>query len=335
MTHPTSSPHPAGPHPSIDELADLAEELIEDPDTAESLRAHLDDCPECRETLDALAGVSELLGTVETQPMPADVARRIDAALAAEADRTDRRDQRDRTDRAAEAGRPAGSATEPAPTPATAPPGRPAPAHAPARSRQEPRPVPTAPPAGPGRSRRRSRRRVLLGTAFALAAVTLGALLLRTPAPDQAADTAAGAAAASAPSVPAPSFDVPSLGTPSLGGQRPGGEAPQEQPAIKGGAPVYREETLAAQARQLVRAAGPAVRPSDGTDLSTRTAPPCAPPGNGSLLATERGTFEGVPVDVLVYAEPGHPDQLDVYLVASDCGTAPATVLLHRSVPAH
>ncbi|WP_329496475.1 hypothetical protein [Kitasatospora herbaricolor] len=325
MTHPTSSPHPAGPHPSIDELADLAEELVEDQDTVESLRAHLNDCPECSETLAALAEVSELLGTVETAPMPADVARRIDAALAAEADRADR---------AAEATSPAGSAAEPAP--ATAPPERPAPAHTPARSRQEPRPAPTAPPAGPGRPRRRSRRRVLLGTAFALAAVTLGALLLRTPAPDQAADTAAGAAAASAPSVPAPSFGAPSLGVPSLGGgQRPGGEAPQEQPAIKGGAPVYREETLAAQARQLVRAAGPAVQPSDGTDLSTRTAPPCAPPGTGSPLATDRGTFEGVPVDVLVYAEPGNPDQLDVYLVASDCGTAPATVLLHRGVPAH
>ncbi|MFF1873722.1 anti-sigma factor family protein [Kitasatospora herbaricolor] len=329
MTHPTSSPQPAGPHPSIDELADLAEELVEDPDTAESLRAHLDGCPECRETLAALAEVSALLGTVETPPMPADVARRIDAALAAEAGRTDR---------ATEATGQAGPAAEPAPAPA--PPERPAPAHAPARSRQETRPAPTAPPtapsAGPGRPRPRARRRVLLGTAFALAAVTLGALLLRTPAPDQAADTAAGAAAVSAPSVPVPSRGAPSLGAPSLGGgQRPGGEAPQEQPAIKGGAPVYREETLAAQARQLVRAAGPAVQPSDGTDLSTRTAPPCAPPGTGSPLATDRGTFLGVPVDVLVYAEPGDPDQLDVYLVASDCGTAPATVLLHRSVPAH
>ncbi|MCX5211753.1 hypothetical protein OG689_21080 [Kitasatospora sp. NBC_00240] len=315
MTPPTSSPHPAGPHPSIDELADLAEELIEDPGTADSLREHLTGCPECRETLAALAEVSDLLGAVETPPMPDDVARRLDAALAAEA-----------AGKGVDAG-----ATRP---PGHSAPSASAPAHqTPAHPRQEPRPLPTAPPAGPGRNRRRARRRVLLGTAFALAAVTLGALLLRTPAPDQAADTAAGAAAAS---TAAPSFDVPSPGSPSFGGgQRPGSEAPQEQPAIKGGASVYREETLAAQARQLVRAARPAARPADGTDLSTHTAPPCAPSGTGSLLATDHGTFEGVPVEVLVYADPGNPDQLDVYLVASDCGTAPATVLLHRTVPAH
>ncbi|MFF3599419.1 anti-sigma factor [Kitasatospora indigofera] len=325
MTPPTSSPHPAGPHPSIDELADLAEELIEDRDTADSLREHLAGCPECRETLAALAEVSELLGSVETPAMPADIARRIDAALAAEA---------------AGAGRPTPPAVGPASDPAAAERAGSSGQPAAARPRQEHRPAPTAPPtappAGPGRTRRRSRRRVLLGTAFALAAVTLGALLLRTPAPDQAADTAAGAAAASAPSLSAPSPGIPSPGLPSVGGpslgggQRPGSEAPQEQPAIKGGAPVYTEETLAEQARRLVRAASP----SDGTDLSTRTAAPCAPAGTGPLLADGRGTFGGVPVDVLVYAVPGDPGRLDVYLVASDCGAAPATVLLHRSVPA-
>ncbi|MET9612439.1 hypothetical protein [Kitasatospora indigofera] len=322
MTPPTSSPHPAGPHPSIDELADLAEELVEDRDTADSLREHLTGCPECRETLAALAEVSELLGSVQTPPMPADVARRIDAALAAEAAGPDRPTPPATV--APAGGEPAAGAGRPAA----------------ARPRQEHRPAPTAPPtappAGPGRARRRSRRRVLLGTAFALAAVTLGALLLRTPAPDQAADTAAGAAAASAPSLSAPSPGIPSAGLPSFGGpslgggQRPGSEAPQEQPAIKGGAPVYTDETLAAQARRLVNAGGP----SDGTDLSTRTAPPCAPTGTGPLLAAGRGTYGGVPVDVLVYAVPGDPGRLDVYLVASDCGTAPATVLLHRSVPA-
>ncbi|MFD7832254.1 hypothetical protein ACFV6I_32880, partial [Kitasatospora sp. NPDC059803] len=88
MTAHLSSSGPTGPaeaHPSVDELADLAEGLVESADAARTLRRHLDDCAECRETADALGEVQALLGAVEAPPMPADVAARLDAALAAAA----------------------------------------------------------------------------------------------------------------------------------------------------------------------------------------------------------------------------------------------------------
>ncbi|MFC9328342.1 hypothetical protein [Kitasatospora sp. NPDC057015] len=311
MTHPTSAPHPAGPHPSIDDLADFAEDLVEGPEAAATLREHLDGCPDCRETLAALAEVSELLGTEPAPPMPEDVAGRIDAALAAEA--------------AARARTTSVPRSQPVPASGAGAPGSPRPAAGPdPSSRPEPpsRPVSATPPTGPGRPRRRGRRRALLATAFALAAVTLGALLLRTPAPDQATDTAAGAAAASAPSSPSAVAPV-----------RPGTQAPKEQPAIGSARNEYREDTLAAQARELVGTSAVA-RPAEGEELTTRTAGPCAPASTAPLLATDHGTFAGVPADLLVYAVPGHPDQLDVYLVGTGCADGRESVLLHRTVAA-
>ncbi|MFD4895554.1 hypothetical protein ACFWNL_34870, partial [Kitasatospora sp. NPDC058397] len=88
MTAHLSSSGPTGPaeaHPSVDELADLAEGLVESADAARTLRRHLDDCAECRETADALGEVQALLGAVEAPPMPADIAARLDAALGAAA----------------------------------------------------------------------------------------------------------------------------------------------------------------------------------------------------------------------------------------------------------
>ncbi|MFI5528896.1 hypothetical protein ACIA8O_10125 [Kitasatospora sp. NPDC051853] len=71
-------------HPDVDLLADLAEDLA-DPGLVPALRSHLDGCADCTDTFAALAEVSELLGTVPAPGLPAEVAERIDAALAAEA----------------------------------------------------------------------------------------------------------------------------------------------------------------------------------------------------------------------------------------------------------
>jgi hypothetical protein len=70
-------------HPGIETLADLAEELLA-PAAAATVRAHLAHCPECADTLAALAEVTALLADAPVEPMPAEVALRIDAALAAE-----------------------------------------------------------------------------------------------------------------------------------------------------------------------------------------------------------------------------------------------------------
>ncbi|MFF2046029.1 hypothetical protein ACFVVX_36970 [Kitasatospora sp. NPDC058170] len=314
MTAPLSSPDPAGPHPSVDELADLAEGLVESAGTAETLRRHLAGCAECRETAEALAEVQALLGDAEAPPMPADVAERLDAALAAAAAGADAAEAVDKAVRGPQepsrSGHRGQSPTRPAhpATAASAPPGRPTAGTG-----------LTAPGStGPGRPRRR-RARLLLGAAAALLAVGLGGALLLQPGDRQPSDsTAARADAPAATSVPVP-------GTP------PRPEA--------GGGTAYREDALAGQIQQLLaRGTGPGspgAKPSAGPPVDGEQgirghgATACPAPVDGTPLATDLGSFAGAPAEVLVYAVPGRPDQLDVYLRTPDCGP----VLLHRTVP--
>ncbi|MFC5187080.1 anti-sigma factor family protein [Actinomadura harenae] len=71
------------PHLDYDTLADLAEGLLED-DRVASANAHLDTCAECRERSADLVDVSRLLAEAPLPSMPAELAERIDSALAAE-----------------------------------------------------------------------------------------------------------------------------------------------------------------------------------------------------------------------------------------------------------
>ncbi|MCP2340550.1 anti-sigma factor family protein [Actinomadura rupiterrae] len=71
------------PHLDYDTLADLAEGLLED-DRAASAEAHLDTCAECRDRSADLADVPRLLAEAPLPSMPAELAERIDSALAAE-----------------------------------------------------------------------------------------------------------------------------------------------------------------------------------------------------------------------------------------------------------
>ncbi|NVI92677.1 anti-sigma factor [Actinomadura sp. BRA 177] len=70
-------------HYDYDILADLAEGLLED-DEAASVNAHLDTCAECRELSADLADVSRILAEAPVPSMPAELADRIDTAIAAE-----------------------------------------------------------------------------------------------------------------------------------------------------------------------------------------------------------------------------------------------------------
>ncbi|CAG7651563.1 anti-sigma factor family protein [Actinacidiphila bryophytorum] len=73
-----------GPHPDVMEIADLAEGILPSERAAE-IRAHVESCGECGEVLASLQEIRGLLGELpDPEPMPADVAARIDAALAAE-----------------------------------------------------------------------------------------------------------------------------------------------------------------------------------------------------------------------------------------------------------
>ncbi|WP_327679034.1 zf-HC2 domain-containing protein [Kitasatospora sp. NBC_00458] len=347
MTAPLSSPDPApasGPHPSVDELADLAEGLIEARDAAEALRHHLAGCPECRETADALAEVRTLLGATEPPAMPADVAARLDAALAAAA-----------ADHAATGTGSAPASGEPgsAPqTPGNAPqaprdaPAPPRPPHAAPTPSAAPRTPPGAPagrPAastGPGRAHSRRRRAaLLLGSAAALLAVGLGGTFLALSSGTDRSLRSDGTVAVGGP---AAASALPA---------RPGSpDAKTDEADQAAGGTAYRDDLLAAQVRQLLTrkgagsASGPAVKPSGpGASGSTaappadaqgltgggHSAPACPPPATGPLLATDLGSYRGAPAEVLVFGIADRPDQVEVYLRSPDCGP----VLQHLVVP--
>jgi hypothetical protein len=70
-------------HYDYDTLADLAEGLLED-DRAASVNAHLETCAECRDRSADLADVSRILAQAHVPSMPAELASRIDSAIAAE-----------------------------------------------------------------------------------------------------------------------------------------------------------------------------------------------------------------------------------------------------------
>ncbi|MCQ1576976.1 hypothetical protein NNW97_08645, partial [Streptomyces parvus] len=72
-------------HPEVSEISDLAEGLLAPSRTAE-VQQHLTECDLCAEVRDSLEEIRGLLGTMpDPEPMPEDIAARIDAALAAEA----------------------------------------------------------------------------------------------------------------------------------------------------------------------------------------------------------------------------------------------------------
>ena len=125
MTEPTDHPDRTV-HPAPDTLADHAEGLLPSAQAAEVAR-HLLTCPQCRDTRDALAEVRTLLTAyADPGPMPADVADRLGAALAAEgpldpADQPDDGDAEERSPVVAAASTVVPAAAEPARRPTRTP----------------------------------------------------------------------------------------------------------------------------------------------------------------------------------------------------------------------
>src|SRR5205085_9575222 len=81
--HPLVNTADLNPHLDLDTLADLAEGLL-DEDQAASAGEHLESCPQCRDLSAELADVSRILAEAPMPPLPAELAERLDAAIAAE-----------------------------------------------------------------------------------------------------------------------------------------------------------------------------------------------------------------------------------------------------------
>lgn len=310
----TSTTDTAG-HPDVAEISDLTEGLLPPSRTAD-VRRHLDECVLCADVYDSLEEIRGLLGTLPGPTrMPDDVAGRIDAALAAEAllsatvpghDGA----EDDRVSVSRETSVAGVSHTPGAPSPAS-PADRPS-GHSHAAT-------------GPGRSRRgrHGRRRVVvLGTVFTAAVLGLGAIL------------------------------VQSMGDGSSG--------KSSQTATQQGAKdTFSEGTLKSQVADLLaknksvdtRSASPkrpwgvesndAGNGSAGVDtLITPTVqvPDCIQKGTGSsatILAAEKGTYEGTSVYLVVVPDATDSTKVTVYIVDAACmkqaSASPGKLLLTHS----
>ncbi|MFB6898938.1 hypothetical protein [Streptomyces hydrogenans] len=294
-------------HPDVSEISDLTEGLLS-PSRSATVRRHLDGCTLCADVRSSLEEIRGLLGTLPGPPrMPAEIAGRIDAALAAEAllDAT-----------APESTRPVSRETT-------------TPADAVSRETASPaaatRPSSARPPApraatGPGRGRTRHRRRiaVLSGIAGSLVAAVCAYSLYALS--QNGADTH-GVASDTSAAAPLSTFSgeavedrVESL----LGGGDPAVRAPKAD----------RPESLAAQESGNV---GTAQRNSDGA------LPPCVLAGTGrqdTVLASERGEYEGTSAYLLVLPDRADGDRVQAYVVDADCtGNTPGKLLRTASYP--
>ncbi|MFI8367460.1 hypothetical protein [Streptomyces sp. NPDC085466] len=305
-------------HPDVSEISDLMEGLLS-PSRSATIREHLDGCVLCADVRSSLEEIRGLLGTLPGPPrMPADIAGRIDAALAAEAlldataPDTARPVSRETTaasdrDVSRETSRPA-SAAPPAVDGRGAgsdrPPGRPQATTGPGR----------------GRTRRRGRIAALTGLAGTLVAAfcAFGLYALTqngSPEPHAAkADTAASAPLSAFSGEPVEER-VRSLLADDLTTRTPKGVQP---------------ESLSAEEAESGNL-GTAQR------NSAAALPACVAAGTGrqdAVLASERGQYEGVSAYLLVLPDQADSGRVQVYVVSSSCtGDTPAQLLQSASYP--
>ncbi|MFF3419317.1 anti-sigma factor family protein [Streptomyces sp. NPDC002698] len=289
-------------HPDVAEISDLTEGLLP-PARTEDVRQHLDGCALCTDVYDSLEEIRGLLGTLPgPSRMPDDVAERIDAALAAEAllSATAPDEAPDAEATRAHVSRETSTATSPS---------------------GHPRGV-----TGPGRShraRRGRRRTALLGTAFAAAALGLGAILIQ-----------------------------------SLDGDGSGKTSQTATQHESGSRTAFSEQTLKGEVSDLLAknkksgdgsaSAKPWGAESQGTGTDsggvqtlitpTPAVPQCVEQGTGDpgvLLAAEEGSFQEKKVYLLVVSDASDTSKVTAYIVDASCekqsSPSPGKLLLTRS----
>ncbi|MDT0489441.1 hypothetical protein RM717_02840 [Streptomyces griseus] len=304
-------------HPEVSEISDLTEGLLTPSRTTEIL-SHLAECEPCAEVRDSLEEIQGLLSTLpDPEPMPEDIAARIDAALAAEAGGTDVReaDVSRETSRAETAGTSSeaprsGSSLD-----------RPA-----GRSRAA---------TGPGRRPRRRLRAALLGTACGAALIGMSVFFLQNLSSSDNAASGSADRAISADASEAPSFSQETLET-------------RVQDLLAGGADA---EDFGAKKRSPdvdEQSAPEAEAPGAGTPEATASrnplsapavaVPPCVQHATGRTtpaLALEEGTYRGADAFLVVLPHPSDGSRVQAYVVAASCvDTAPESTgqLLHTQV---
>ncbi|WP_217234884.1 anti-sigma factor [Streptomyces sp. AC555_RSS877] len=305
----TSTTDTAG-HPDVAEISDLTEGLLP-PSRTQDVRQHLDECELCADVHASLQEIRGLLGSLPGPPrMPADVAGRIDAALAAEALL-----QATAPD-AVDAPAPVSADSVSDASPASVSPSDDS-AHV-SRETSADRPAGRARSSttGPGRKepRRSGRRRaVVLGAVFTAAALGFGSVLLSSMNDGQPSNPAAKSTSADTFSEAQLEKQVSDLLARSQG-TGSGSQAPHSLGA----------ESLPNNSPRVFK--DPVV-------------PACIQKGIGrsdTALATEKGIYKGT--DTLLVVLPDTPDgtRFTAYLMDATCvgqpsSSATAKVLLKQS----
>lgn len=321
-------------HPDVSEISDLTEGLLS-PGRSAAVRRHLDGCALCADVRSSLEEIRGLLGTLPGPPrMPAEIAGRIDAALAAEALLDATVPEASRTVSRETPGFPALQGSQDVSS-AQDDPAVPLAEAADVVSRETARPAsparpadsrpPTARPAsraasGPGRGRTRHRGRIALLTSLAgtlVAGVCAYSLYALTQNGTANLDATKADTTASAPLSTFSGEPVEDR-VRSLLGADPDLRAP------KGAQP----ESLTAEAPEQ----NGTVRRSGDPAL-----PGCVLAGTGRqdpVLASERGEYEGTSAYLLVLADPADGDRVRAYLVDASCtGDTPGELLRTASYP--
>ncbi|WP_247701689.1 anti-sigma factor [Streptomyces sp. F63] len=293
-------------HPDVAEISALTEGALP-PERTSAVRGHLDDCELCTEVRVSLEEIRGLLGTLPGPPrMPADVASRIDAAIAAESLLSSTVPDSvscETDDPAAPVSRETGVG---------------------ARTRSARRMRQSRGSTGPGRQNggRRRWRTAALGVASVLALSVGSAALVQSmssvegggaAAKETAADTRSGNSGLSAATLES---EVRSLLDHAGDGQEKGPAATEP-------------DTLGAQSSP---------RAMRGTDV---VLPPCIRNGidpRVEPLAAEEGTFDGTPVYIVVLPHRVDARKVEAYVVDSSCVTTEeprGDVLMNRVYSRH
>ncbi|MDX3309062.1 anti-sigma factor family protein [Streptomyces sp. NPDC054884] len=298
-------------HPDVAEISDLTEGLL-DPARSAAVRRHLDTCSLCADVHASLEEIRDLLGTQPEPPrMPDDVARRIDAALAAEALLGATAPDADDYQTSAPASVAADAEAASVSRETTTAPGRPS-GHArstttgPGRKSQK---------SGSGRTRLGRRRVAVLGAVFTAAALGLGSVLVSSL-------TGGGSPGTTAHQTAVPD----TFSTSKLEGQvaalltKAGGSRTPQSKGIQG---------------ETGNESGSETGKGSPRVLRQPTLPSCVQQGIGRsepALATEEGTYQGTPALLVVLPDTSDSTRVDAYVMDRTCvdhaSASPAEVLL-------
>ncbi|MFJ8488752.1 anti-sigma factor family protein [Streptomyces sp. NPDC094038] len=285
-------------HPDVAEISDLTEGLLP-PARTEEVRKHLDGCELCADVHTSLEEIRGLLGALPGPPrMPADVADRIDAALAAEA-------PLNATAPVAHVSRE--TSPREMPSPGDRPAGRPSGSAGPGRKER-------------GRKHGRRRRTVVLGAVFTAAVLGAGSYFLQSLGGDGTPT------AQSNPTASAGSFSKTTLQgqVKDLLGTKPSTQRGSQKPFSVESQPSGKPNSTPSPTVKLQPTTQVPVCVRQGisqTDL---------------VLGAKKGTYEGQDAYLVVLPDSSDASRVTAYVVDASCDSkgsaSPGKVLLTESL---